>query len=92
MTNTKLEEYIAITKIVAHQGPLNFQQLSEHTDLEPPKLKEHIEFLIEQGVITTQKQPGNSPQTYTASTRGIKVLKFFNLNEPIKNDPNNLAP
>jgi transcription initiation factor IIE alpha subunit len=92
MNNTKLEEYIAVTKVVAHHGPLTFKQIEEQTKIDGEKLKEQLSFLVDQGVINSQKTAGKKATTYVASIRGVKVLKFFSLNEPIKNDLNNLYP
>ncbi|MCW4019112.1 MAG: hypothetical protein NWF00_10630 [Candidatus Bathyarchaeota archaeon] len=88
MKPTKLEEYVIITKIVAQQGPLSPLQISEQTKTDSKRLKEQLDFLVEQEILN-QQSCGKKATHYTVSATGIKVLKFFGLNKPTKNSPNN---
>ena len=82
MTLTKLEEYVAITRTLAQQGPLKPAQIAVLTKIAKAKLEEYLDFLLEQGVI--KEQPSKKTVLYTTSDRGIKILKFFGVETSIE--------
>ncbi len=82
MTRTKFEEYIDITRILAQKGPLHLAQIAAIANIEEAQLQKLLNFLIEQEII--KEKPCTKTTLYTASYRGIKILKFFHIENSIE--------
>jgi predicted transcriptional regulator len=82
MTRTKFEEYIDIARILAQKGPLNLAQIAAITNIEEAQLQQLLNFLIEQEIV--KEKPYSKTALYTTSYRGIKILKFFRIENSIE--------
>jgi predicted transcriptional regulator len=76
MKRSKLELYVDILKVLAHNGPSKLTHITNKTDINSVILKEHLGFLIKQGLI---KEPttNDARVNYAVTQRGINVLKYF---------------
>jgi DNA-binding IclR family transcriptional regulator len=77
MTLTKFEEYIDIIRILAQEGSLKLTQIAAITKIEEAQLQQLLNFLIEQEIV--KEKPYTKTALYTASYRGMKILKFFRI-------------
>ena len=76
MRRSKLETYVDILSVLAHQGPLKLTHVMYKANVNCAILKEYLDFLIKQGLIderTVRKQR----VVYVITQRGITVLKYF---------------
>jgi len=69
---SKLEMRVDILKIVTHE-PMKLTKLVHKTDLSQNVLKQHLGFLIQQGLIEEQNL-GKDAIFYVVTRRGLKVL------------------
>jgi predicted transcriptional regulator len=75
MRRNRLEEYLDLIRIIAQTGPVELTAISNQTKMETDKLNSHIEFLVNQGLV--EKRGSKKLQTFVATTRSYKILKFF---------------
>jgi predicted transcriptional regulator len=73
---SKLEMYIDILTMLAHRGPLKLTHVRNKANVNCNVPKEHIEFLIKQGLIE-ERIVGKTRVVFAATPRGITVLKYF---------------
>jgi len=88
MKRSKLEMYVDILKVLAKSGPLQLTHIMYQANVDCIILKEHLGFLIKQGLIEEIVMEKNS-QVYANTNRGTTVIRFFNkLNKilPVKGE------
>ena len=78
MSGSKLEMYISIVSSLLKYGPLSLDEIVTFTYIDPKWLKEHINFLVAQGLARMEKNY-NAIDTYAITETGVRITKFFNL-------------
>lgn len=76
MKRFKLELYVGILKVLAHNGPLKLTHITNKTNINSVILKEYLGFLIKQGLIE-EPTTKDARVIYVVTQRGINVLKYF---------------
>jgi predicted transcriptional regulator len=76
MKRFKLELYVGILKVLAHNGPLKLTHIMNKTNINSVILKEYLGFLIKQGLIE-EPTTKDARVIYVVTQRGINVLKYF---------------
>jgi predicted transcriptional regulator len=76
MRRSKLEMHVDILKVLAHKGPLQISHLLSEANVNFNVLKEHLGFLINQGLVAEIKVDKNSV-VYANTDRGTSVIRFF---------------
>ena len=76
MRRSKMEMYIDILKVMAHNGPMKLTHIMYKANVNCSVLKEYLDFLIQQELIE-EKTVGKKRIVYAISEKGIKVLKYF---------------
>ena len=71
---SKLEMRVDILKILT-QEPMKLTKLMHKTDLTENVLRQHLDFLIQQGLVEEQNL-GKDAIFYVISGRGLKVLNI----------------
>jgi predicted transcriptional regulator len=71
---SKLEMRIDILKILTHE-PMKLTKLMHKTDLSQNVLKQHLGFLIQQGLVEEQNL-GKDAIFYVTTGRGLRVLNI----------------
>jgi predicted transcriptional regulator len=77
MKRSKLEMYVDILKVLAKSGPLQLKHIMYQANVDCIILKEHLGFLIKQGLIEEIVIKKNS-LVYANTNRGTTVIRFFN--------------
>jgi predicted transcriptional regulator len=78
MRHSKLKLYVDIARAVTESGPLNLDQITTILKVDSTSIKEHLHFLVSQGMIKEERT------TYRIAPSGTKVLKFFKVQPAIK--------
>ena len=76
MSQSKLEIYIDILKVLAQMGPLKLNDIAIKVKLNDIMLKAHLNFLVKQDLVeerTTKKEH----TVFAVTQRSITVLKYF---------------
>ncbi|MFW6117303.1 MAG: winged helix-turn-helix domain-containing protein [Thermoproteota archaeon] len=73
---SKLEMYVDVLKVLAHQGPLKLTHIMYKANVNCSVLKDFLDFLMEHELVE-EKPVGDKRVVYAVSQRGIKVLKRF---------------
>ena len=76
MRRSKLETYIGILNVLAHNGPLKLTHIMYKANVNCSILNEFLDFLIKQGLVekrTIEKER----IVFAVTQRGINVLKYF---------------
>jgi predicted transcriptional regulator len=74
MRRSKLELHVEILKLLARKGPLQLNHLSQG-NVNCNILREHLVFLIKQGLIEVIVDKNNV--VYANTDRGTSVIRFF---------------
>ncbi len=82
MHQSKLETSVAVLKLLALQDQLSLEEIIGYLKMEPRRAKEYIKFLCNEQLIEEYRE-GHLQQYYVLTTRGLRVLKFF---EPAYNE------
>ena len=69
--------YVDILKVLAKSGPLQLTHIMYQANVDCIILKEHLGFLIKQGLIEEIVMEKNS-LVYANTNRGTTVIRFFN--------------
>ncbi len=80
MRRSKLEMYIDILKVLAHNGPLKLTHIMYKANVNCSVLKQHLNFLIQQNLLeeqTLHKRRNTKRIVYAITERGRTVLKYF---------------
>ena len=75
MRRSKLEMHVDILKVLANKGPLQLTHLMCEANINCNVLKEHLDFLIKQGLVEEIEAGKNS--IYANTDRGTSVIRFF---------------
>ena len=75
MSRSKLEMYVEILKVLGQKGPLQLKHLMSQGNVNCNILKEHLGFLIKQGLIEEVVDKNNV--VYANTDRGTSVIRFF---------------
>ena len=81
MRRSKMEMYIDILKVLAHNGPLKLTHVMYKANVNCSVLKENLDFLIQQNLIEEQITPKKRNKTkisYAITERGRIVIRYFN--------------
>lgn len=73
---SKLEQYLDVLKVLRHNGPLTLNQIIKKASLESTIFKNHVDFLIKQGMIEKQVLKSNNV-VFSITQRGTNVLGYF---------------
>jgi predicted transcriptional regulator len=76
MRRSKLETYVDILIVLAHNGPLKLTHVMHKTNVNCSIVKEYLAFLIEQGLVEEHRK-GKRRVAYVVTQRGITALKYF---------------
>ena len=76
MRRGKLEMYIHILKVLAHNGPLKLTHIMYKANLNCSVLKEYLDFLKKQSLVE-ERTVGKAKVVFAITQRGIMVLKYF---------------
>ncbi len=76
MRRGKLEMYIHILKVLAHNGPLKLTHIMYKANLNCSVLKEYLDFLKKQSLVE-ERTVGKAKIVFAITQRGIMVLKYF---------------
>ncbi|UCE16038.1 MAG: hypothetical protein JSV12_09365, partial [Candidatus Bathyarchaeota archaeon] len=80
MRRSKLEMYVAILKVMAHNGPMKLTHIMYKANINCSVLKQYLDFLIQQNLIEEQvlhKKRNKTRVVFTVTERGRTVLKYF---------------
>lgn len=75
MRRSKLELDVEILKLLARKGPLQLNHLMSQGNVNCNILREHLGFLIKQGLIEVIVDKNNV--VYGNTDRGTSVIRFF---------------
>jgi len=75
MRRSKLEIHVEILKLLAQKGPLELNHLMSQGNVNCNILREHLGFLIKQGLIEEIVDKNNV--VYANTDRGTSVIRFF---------------
>ena len=73
---SKLNLYVDILKVLWHSGPLKLTHVANKANVNSIILKEHLDFLIKQGLVQEQTVKKSSA-VFEVTQRGTTVLKYF---------------
>ncbi len=76
MRRSKLEIYIDILNVLALKGQLKLTHIMYKSNVNCKVLKEQLEFLIKNGLVE-EKILRKERIVYSATSKGIRVLKYF---------------
>lgn len=76
MRRSKLEMYIDVLQVLAHNGPLKLTHVMYKANVNCSVLKDYLDFLIEHNLVE-ERPRGKSRVIYAVTQRGISVLKHF---------------
>ena len=76
MRRSKLEMHVDILKVLADKGPLQLTHLMGEANVNCNVLKEHLGFLIKQGLVA-EIEVGKNSVAYANTDRGKSVIRFF---------------
>jgi len=76
MRRSKLELHVEILKLLARKGPLQLNHLMSQGNVNCNILREHLGFLIKQGLIEEVIVDKNNV-VYANTDRGTSVIRFF---------------
>jgi predicted transcriptional regulator len=76
MRRSKIEMYIDILKVLAHNGPLKLTHLMYKANINCSVLKEYVDFLVKQKLVEGEKI-SKERRVYKITPRGMKALGFF---------------
>lgn len=76
MKRSKLETYVDILAVLSSDDPLKITHLMYKTNVNCSILKGYIDFLIKQGLVEKRTSP-NQKTVFSATQRGLTVLKYF---------------
>jgi predicted transcriptional regulator len=76
MRHSKLEMHVEILKVLAQKGPLQLKHLMSQGNVNCNILKEHLGFLIKQGLVEEVVVDKNNV-VYENTDRGTSVIRFF---------------
>ena len=76
MRRNRLEEYLDLIGIIVQNSPVQLNAISNQAKMEPDKLNNRIEFLVNQGLI--EEHGSKKSPTFVATIRSHKILRFFN--------------
>ena len=85
MKRTKLAEYVAIIKVLAKNGPMKSEEIASASRFAQARIQEELDFLVQQEAI--KKLASKKTVTYAASSKGLKILKFFNIEPSVEASP-----
>ena len=94
MRRSKLEMYLDILGVLAHNGELKLTHLMYETNVNCCILKEYLDFLMKQNLVE-ERTAGKQRVIYLITERGITVLKYYGeLKQvlPILDEDPNLTP
>lgn len=80
MRRSKLEMYIDILRVLAHNGPMKLTHIMYKANVNCNMLKQSLKFLTQQNLIEEQtlRQKRNKIMVvYTTTERGKTILKYF---------------
>jgi len=81
MRRSKLEMYVDILKVLAHNhGPLKLTHIMYKANVNCSVLKQYLDFLIQQNLVeeqTLHKKRNKTKIVYAITERGRTVLKYF---------------
>jgi len=76
MRRSKLEMHVEILRVLAQKGPLQLKNLMSQGNVNCNILKEHLGFLIKQGLVEEVIVDKNNV-VYANTDRGTSVIRFF---------------
>jgi predicted transcriptional regulator len=76
MRRSKIEMYVDILEVLAHNGPLKLTHIMYGVNVNCSLLKEHVEFLTKQGLIE-EKTLEKERTAYAITQLGLKILQQF---------------
>jgi predicted transcriptional regulator len=76
MRRSKLEMYVDILIVLAHQGPLKLTHVMYKANVNCSILKDYLDFLLKQGLIE-ERIVGRQRVVYAVTQRGLTALKYF---------------
>ena len=94
MRRSKLEMYLDILGVLAHNGELKLTHLMYETNVNCCILKEYLDFLMKQNLVE-ERAAGKQRVVYLITERGMTVLKYYGeLKQvlPILDEDPNLTP
>ncbi len=68
--------HVDILKVLVHKGPLQISHLMHEANINSNVLKEHLGFLIKQGLVE-EISVGKNGVVYSNTDRGTAVIRFF---------------
>jgi len=80
MRRSKLEMYVDILKVLAHNGPLKLTHIMYKANVNCSVLKQHLDFLIRHNLLeeqTLRRRKNRKKVVYAITERGRTVLKYF---------------
>ena len=81
MRRSKMETYIDILKVLAHNGPLKLTHVMYKANVNCSVLKQNLDFLIQQNLIEEKimvKRRNKIKVSYDITKKGRTVIKYFN--------------
>ncbi|HYA77788.1 MAG TPA: winged helix-turn-helix domain-containing protein [Verrucomicrobiae bacterium] len=76
MRRSKLEMYVDILTVLAHNGALKLTHVMHETNVNCSILKNYLDFLMEQGLVE-ERLMTKKHAVYAVTQRGITVLEYF---------------
>jgi predicted transcriptional regulator len=73
--NSKLEQYVAILRLLSSKGPVNLEFIMKQTPFSSNFSVEKMNFLIELNLV--EKETGKFGLLYLISNMGEKVVRYF---------------
>jgi hypothetical protein len=73
--NSKLEQYVAILRLLSSKGPVNLEFIMKQTSFSSNFSLEKMNFLIELNLV--EKETGKFCLLYLISNKGEKVVNYF---------------
>lgn len=73
---SKLEQYLDVLKVLRYTGPLTLDQIIKKASLESTIFKNHIDFLVKQGIVEKQVLKSNNV-VFSITQLGTNVLGYF---------------
>jgi predicted transcriptional regulator len=77
LRRSKLEIYVDILKVLAHNGPLNLTHVMYEANVNCSVLTEYLDFLIKKGLVVEERTIGKARVVFAVTQRGSTVLKYF---------------
>jgi predicted transcriptional regulator len=87
---SKLEQNVAILKVLAYEGPMRYTHIMYKTNINCAVLKEYLKSMAERNLIekrdvTERHNPSNKHEVFAITQHGVTALKRFNdLNQALQ--------